>query len=59
MSYQVLSLKLRPQRFDGVVGQKHITRTLQNAIGLDRVAHGYLVQEGLEKQPLPAFLQKC
>jgi len=42
MSYQVLSLKLRPQRFDEVVGQKHITRTLQNAIGLDRVAHGYI-----------------
>ena len=42
MSYQVLSLKLRPQRFDEVVGQTHITRTLQNAIGLDRVAHGYI-----------------
>ena len=42
MSYQVLSLKLRPQRFDEVVGQRHVTRTLQNAIGLDRVAHGYI-----------------
>ena len=42
MSYQVLSLKLRPQRFDEVVGQTHVTRTLQNAIGLDRVAHGYI-----------------
>ena len=42
MSYQVLSLKLRPQRFDKVVGQMHVTRTLQNAIGLDRVAHGYI-----------------
>jgi len=42
MSYQVLSLKLRPQRFDEVVGQMHVTRTLQNAIGLDRVAHGYI-----------------
>jgi len=42
MSYQVLSLKLRPQRFDEIVGQEHVTRTLQNAIGLDRVAHGYI-----------------
>ena len=42
MSYQVLSLKLRPQRFDEIVGQTHITRTLQNAIDLDRVAHGYI-----------------
>ena len=42
MSYQVLSLQLRPQRFDKVVGQTHVTRTLQNAIGLDRVAHGYI-----------------
>ena len=42
MSYQVLSLKLRPQRFDEVVGQTHVTRTLQNAIGLDRVAPGYI-----------------
>ena len=42
MSYQILSLKLRPQRFDEVVGQIHVTRTLQNAIGLDRVAHGYI-----------------
>ena len=42
MSYQVLSLKLRPQHFDKVVGQTHVTRTIQNAIGLDRVAHGYI-----------------
>ncbi len=42
MSYQVLSLKLRPQRFEEVIGQTHVTRTLQNAIGLDRVAHGYI-----------------
>ena len=42
MSYQVLSLKLRPQRFNEVVGQDHVTRTLQNAIEMDRVAHGYI-----------------
>jgi len=42
MSYQILSRKWRPQRFDEVVGQIHITQTLQNAIGMDRVAHGYI-----------------
>ena len=42
MSYQVLSLKLRPQRFDEVVGQFHVTRTLQNAMEIQRVAHGYI-----------------
>ena len=42
MSYQILSRKWRPQRFDEVMGQVHITRTLQNAIGMERVAHGYL-----------------
>tara|TARA_Y100001970_G_scaffold247840_1_gene316904 strand:- start:414 stop:2060 length:1647 start_codon:yes stop_codon:yes gene_type:complete len=42
MSYKVLSLKLRPQLFDDVIGQTHVTQTLQNAIKMDRVAHGYI-----------------
>jgi len=42
MSYQVLSRKWRPQIFDDVVGQIHITQTLQNAIQKERVAHGFL-----------------
>ncbi len=42
MSYQVLARKFRPQRFAEVVGQKHVTRTLQNAIKEDRVGHAYL-----------------
>ena len=42
MSYQVLSRKWRPQLFNEIVGQKHVTITLQNAISMDRVAHGYL-----------------
>ena len=32
MTYQVLARQLRPQRFDDVVGQEHVTRTLQTAI---------------------------
>ena len=42
MAYQVLARKWRPQRFSEVVGQEHITRTLQNAILQNRVGHAYL-----------------
>ena len=42
MSYQVLARKCRPQRFSEIVGQQHITRTLQNAISHERVGHAYL-----------------
>src|SRR5579872_2240817 len=42
MSYLVLARKWRPQTFEEVVGQAHVTRTLQNAISMGRVGHGYL-----------------
>ena len=42
MSYLVLARKWRPQNFEDVSGQSHITRTLQNAIRADRIAHAYL-----------------
>ena len=42
MSYLVLARKWRPQSFDEIVGQEHVTRTLKNAIASDRVAHAYL-----------------
>jgi len=42
MSYQVLSRKWRPQSFEEVVGQEHVTQTLQNAIKLNRMGHGYI-----------------
>ena len=42
MSYLVLARKWRPQTFEDVVGQEHVTRTLQNAIKSGRVAHAYL-----------------
>ena len=40
--YKVLARKWRPQRFDDVVGQDHIIRTLRNAISRGRIAHAYL-----------------
>src|SRR3982750_4976156 len=42
MSYQVLARKYRPQQFSDVIGQEHVTRTLQNAIEQQRIAHGYI-----------------
>ena len=42
MSYLVFARKFRPQSFEDVVAQEHVTRTLQNAIKNDRVGTGYL-----------------
>jgi DNA polymerase III subunit gamma/tau len=42
MSYTVLARKYRPQRFSEVIGQEHVTRTLQNALQQGRTAHGYI-----------------
>ena len=42
VSYTVFARKYRPQTFDDVVGQEHITRTLKNAIQQNRLAHAYL-----------------
>ncbi|WP_041593241.1 DNA polymerase III subunit gamma/tau [Terriglobus roseus] len=42
MAYQVLARKYRPQRFADVAGQDHVTRTLQNALEQNRIAHGYI-----------------
>ncbi len=42
MSYRVLALKWRPQRFEDVAGQAHVSRTLSNALRSGRTAHAYL-----------------
>src|SRR5947209_7554387 len=42
MSYTVLARKYRPQKFSDVIGQEHVTRTLQNALQQGRTAHGYI-----------------
>lgn len=43
MSYKVLALKYRPQNFQDVIGQEHVTKTLSNAISSNRVAHAILL----------------
>ena len=42
MSYLVLARKWRPQLFDDLVGQEHVSQTLKNAINTDRVHHAFL-----------------
>ena len=39
MAYEVLARKWRPQQFEQVVGQDHVTQTLRNAIAADRIAN--------------------
>src|SRR5213594_2278193 len=42
MSYQVIARKWRPQKFDDVVGQTAVTRTLRNALGSGRLAQAFV-----------------
>ncbi len=41
-AYIVSSLKYRPQTFEDVVGQNHVSRTLRNALLRNRLANGYI-----------------
>lgn len=42
MPYLALARKYRPQRFEDIVGQEHVSQTLQKAIDANRVHHAYL-----------------
>ncbi|HCC07160.1 MAG TPA: DNA polymerase III subunit gamma/tau [Clostridiales bacterium] len=42
MSYKALYRKYRPQNFDEVIGQEHVTETLKNQIKSERIGHAYL-----------------
>ena len=42
MTYKVLALKWRPQSFNDVVGQNHVTQTLSNAFDQNRIGQGYI-----------------
>lgn len=45
MGYQALYRVFRPQQFEDVVGQEHITKTLQNALLQKKFSHAYLFSE--------------
>src|SRR5512137_941531 len=61
MSYQVFARKWRPQVFEDVIGQGHITRTLQNAIATNRLAHAFLFSgpRGVGKTTTARILAKA
>jgi DNA polymerase III gamma/tau subunit len=42
VSYQALYRVWRPQQFIDVVGQEHVTKTLQNALLQEKISHAYL-----------------
>ncbi|GAB6907852.1 DNA polymerase III, subunits gamma and tau [Desulfosarcina cetonica] len=61
MGYLVLARKYRPQTFDAVVGQQHVTQTLKNAIKAGRVAHAILFSgpRGTGKTTVARILAKA
>lgn len=61
MTYQILSRKWRPQGFEEVVGQEHVTRTLINAITSNRLAQAYLFSgpRGVGKTTTARILAKA
>src|SRR5205814_4456730 len=61
MSYQVIARKWRPQTFEEVTGQEHITRTLRNALEHDRLHHAYLFSgaRGVGKTTTARLLAKA
>jgi len=61
MAYEVLARKWRPKHFEDVVGQEHVTRTLKNAIEINRVAHAYLFvgPRGIGKTSLARIFAKA
>ncbi|MGJ7831457.1 DNA polymerase III subunit gamma/tau [Staphylococcus aureus] len=42
MNYQALYRMYRPQSFEDVVGQEHVTKTLRNAISKEKQSHAYI-----------------
>src|SRR3954464_196830 len=61
MSYLVLARKYRPQTFEEIVGQEHVTRTLGSAIARGRVHHAFLFcgARGVGKTTAARILAKC
>ncbi|HEY6112003.1 MAG TPA: DNA polymerase III subunit gamma/tau [Chthoniobacterales bacterium] len=61
MSYEVFARKYRPQTFDDLVGQEHVSQTLKNAVAQNRLAHAYLFvgPRGIGKTSTARILAKA
>jgi DNA polymerase-3 subunit gamma/tau len=61
MSYQVLARKWRPKKFQEVIGQSHITRSLQNAIAKNKIGHAFMFvgTRGVGKTSLARIFAKA
>ncbi len=60
MAYQVIARKWRPQNFDEVVYQDHVSRTLRNSIKIGRISHAYIFAgpRGVGKTTMARILAK-
>jgi DNA polymerase III subunit gamma/tau len=60
-SYTVVARRYRPQRFEDVVGQEHVVRSLRNAIRMNRVSQAYLFcgTRGVGKTSMARIFAKC
>lgn len=60
MAYQVLARKWRPKTFADLVGQEHVVKALQNALGKGRLHHAYLLTgtRGVGKTTIARILAK-
>lgn len=61
MSYLVIARKYRPLKFEDVIGQEHVTRTLTNAINMNKVHHAYIFTgpRGVGKTTISRVLAKA
>ncbi len=61
MGYQALYRVWRPQQFSDVIGQKHVTKTLQNALLQEKISHAYLFSgpRGTGKTSVAKILAKA
>jgi len=61
MNYEAFFRKYRPKKFDEVVGQEAVVRTLKNAIDMGKISHAYIFagSRGLGKTTISRIITKC